>query len=163
MMNEELGRGVLIFIGNDVLLKSWLSDRILYELGDEEDALEAIRLAEEKVAYKTLKAPDLKTIIPQLTEILKKDTRVSKAWIFGSVARGEADYKSDIDLMIRVDDTSNFGLFDLADIQFYSEQISGFKVDVVIEGSEKSFARSSIEKDKILMYKKPTSNRPRKA
>ncbi len=157
MMNEELGRGVLIFIGNDVLLKSWLSDRILCALGDEEDALEAIRLAEEKVAYRTLKAPDLKTIIPQLTEILKKDTRVSKAWIFGSVARGEADYKSDIDLMIRVDENSNFSLFDLADIQYYGEQITGFKIDVVMEGALKSFAVESVERDKLLFYENQTT------
>ena len=144
-------------VDSNELLTSWLSDRILYEVGDDEVALEAIRLAEEKVSYLTLKAPLLETIIPQLSEVLSKDTRVTKAWIFGSVARGEADYKSDIDLMIQVDDTRNFGLFDLADIQYYGEQLTGFKIDLVMEGAVKSFAKESVDRDKLLIYEKPTS------
>jgi predicted nucleotidyltransferase len=37
--------------------------------------------------------------------------------LFGSVARGEAAAKSDLDLLIEVDPHSHFSLFDLVDLQ----------------------------------------------
>ncbi|MFH0761111.1 MAG: nucleotidyltransferase domain-containing protein [Bacteroidota bacterium] len=138
----------------DLLLKSWLSDRIVYEMKDEDFALEAIKLAEEKVAYLTLKAPILDVIKPQLIEVFKTDPRIRKGWIFGSVARNEADWKSDIDVMILVDETSNFSLFDLAEIQYQGEKAIGHKIDIVIEGAVKPFAVESVNNDRILVYEK---------
>jgi predicted nucleotidyltransferase len=37
--------------------------------------------------------------------------------LFGSIARGDAGPKSDIDLLIEVDPSSRFSLFDLVDLQ----------------------------------------------
>jgi hypothetical protein len=37
--------------------------------------------------------------------------------LFGSMARAEARSKSDVDLLIEVDSTSHFSLFDLVDLQ----------------------------------------------
>ncbi len=138
----------------DQLLKSWLSDRIVYEMKDEDFALEAIKLAEEKVAYQTLKVPTFDVIKSQLIEVFKTDPRILKGWIFGSVARNEADWKSDIDVMILVDETSNFSLFDLAEIQYQGEKATGYKIDIVMEGAVKSFAADSVNKDRILVYEK---------
>jgi transcriptional regulator with XRE-family HTH domain len=36
--------------GNDLII-AWLSDKLVYELEDEEDALKALQVAEEKVKY----------------------------------------------------------------------------------------------------------------
>lgn len=141
-------------IDKNLLLKSWLSDRIQYEVRDEELALEAIQLAEERVTYKTRPSPLLEVIQPQLIEVFKTDPRVIKGWVFGSVARGESDWKSDIDVMIEVDETSGFGLFDLAEIQYQGEKSTGFTVDIVMEGAMKSFAAGSVNNDRILIYEK---------
>ena len=138
----------------NLLLKSWLSDRIVYDMKDEDLAMEAIKLAEEKVAYLTLKAPTLDLIKPQLIDVFKTDPRIQKGWVFGSVARNEADWKSDIDVMILVDETSNFSLFDLAEIQYQGEKATGHKIDLVMEGAVKSFAAESVNKDRILIYEK---------
>jgi predicted nucleotidyltransferase len=52
-----------------------------------------------------------------LTLLKKKklDGRVNMAWLFGSVARGEDDYKSDIDLMVELKDDKKYSMFDLLD------------------------------------------------
>ena len=143
----------------NLLLKSWLSDRIVYEMKDEDFALEAIKLAEEKVAYLTLKAPTLDVIKPQLIEVFKTDSRIRKGWVFGSVARNEADWKSDIDVMIQVDSSNTFGLFDLAEIQFQGEKSTGHKIDIVMEGAVKPFAVESVNNDRILIYEKKSTGR----
>ena len=40
------------------LLVAWLSDKLVYELADEKIALKALKVAEEKVAYKIYKKTD---------------------------------------------------------------------------------------------------------
>jgi len=136
------------------LMTLWLAERIVYEIGDEEMALDAIKLAEEKVAYKTLKGPKLEVVRPQLIEVLKADPRILKAWVFGSVSRDEADWKSDIDVMISIDASEPFSLFDLAEIQYQGEMKTGFKIDLVMEGAVKSFAEGNVNQDKLLIYEK---------
>ena len=42
---------------------------------------------------------------------------ISRLSLFGSIARGEARAKSDLDLLIEVDPHSHFSLFDLVDLQ----------------------------------------------
>jgi hypothetical protein len=37
---------------NNDLLVSWLSDKLVYEIADEDVALKALQVAEEKVKYK---------------------------------------------------------------------------------------------------------------
>lgn len=154
--NREQVHKLAAYFGTDKnrLLKSWLSDRIVYEMKDEDFAIEAIKLAEEKVSYLTLKAPTLEVIKSQLIEVFKTDHRIRKGWVFGSVARNEADWKSDIDVMILVDETSNFSLFDLAEIQYQGEKATGYKIDIVMEGAVKPFAVDSVNHDRILIYEK---------
>lgn len=42
-------------VKDEILLVAWLSDKVVYELTDEENALEALKVAEEKVKYNTIK------------------------------------------------------------------------------------------------------------
>jgi predicted nucleotidyltransferase len=44
------------------------------------------------------------TLLRRLTELLEADPRVGAAWLFGSLARGDADDLSDIDLWVVVSD-----------------------------------------------------------
>lgn len=39
-------------VDENELLAAWLSDKIVYELADEENAMKALKLAEEKVRYR---------------------------------------------------------------------------------------------------------------
>ncbi len=136
---------------NDFLV-AWLSDKVVYQLENEEVALKALQVAEEKVAYKTFFKTDYNLIIKTLKHYFKNDDRVSKAWIFGSFARQEDKPGSDIDVMVRYSDKASGTLLDYADIQFNLEKILNRKVDLAEEGYIKPFAWINIKNDLKLIY-----------
>jgi uncharacterized protein len=77
---------------------------------------------------------DLRNLVKQKRhEILKIAARhgASNVRIFGSVARGEADEKSDIDILVTFN--SNVNLLDHAALMLDLEALLGCKVDVVNE------------------------------
>ena len=79
---------------------------------------------------------------------------IEKAWIFGSYARGEETRKSDIDIMVKFDESSGVSLFDFIRIMNQLQEFLHKKVDLVTEGGIKKFAQESIERDKILVYER---------
>jgi predicted nucleotidyltransferase len=119
---------------------------------EEDYALKALQAAEEKVIYQRKESIDRVDIIKKICDFLKKDGRISKAWIFGSFARGDYKIDSDIDLMVVYSDKSTGTLFDYADIKFSLEDLLKLKVDLVEAGYVKSFATESVNRDKVLIY-----------
>jgi predicted nucleotidyltransferase len=76
-------------------------------------------------------------------------SRFENPAIFGSVARGEDDEKSDLDLL--VDSKEGASLFDLADLALQLEQVLGVRVDVGTRRSLKpSIAREAEEDEQPL-------------
>ncbi len=136
---------------NDLLV-AWLSDKLVYELEDEEVALKALQVAEEKVAYKTITKPDRSEMIKKIKNFFQKDGRVVKAWLFGSFARSENTLNSDVDIMVRFSEPDKMSLFDYADIAYLMEKKINIKVDLVEEGHIKSFAWENAKKDLKLIY-----------
>lgn len=136
------------------LLVAWLSDKLVYEVMEEQVGLEALRVAEEKVAYQTYRKTDRKTIINSIKNYFEKNGFVSKAWLFGSFARDEDDYKSDIDLLIEVPDDKKFSLFDLAEIQFQLEKLILKKVDIVMKAGVKPQIMERIHPDLKMIYER---------
>ncbi|MCX6327160.1 MAG: nucleotidyltransferase domain-containing protein [Bacteroidia bacterium] len=111
-------------------------------------------MAEEKVAYRTYEKIDHKAIAKKIKNYLAKDGRVTKAWLFGSFARDEDDFKSDIDLMIEVPPDLKFSLFDLADIQYYLEKLVVKKVDLVMSKGVKPHVMDRIRPDLKIVYER---------
>ena len=136
---------------NDLLV-AWLSDKLFYEIEDEDMALKALQVAEERVAYKTFDPTDYRLIIKKLTRYFKNDERVAKAWIFGSFARQEYNLKSDVDIMVRYSPKASGTLLDYADIQYNLGNLLSRKVDLAEEGYIKPFAWNNIKKDLKLIY-----------
>jgi predicted nucleotidyltransferase len=134
------------------LTVSWLSDKLLNDIDNEDLALEAFKVAEEKITYRRTPQLSKEKIIGIIRDFLKKDGRVSKAWIFGSFARGDHNYKSDIDLMVRFSDSSKTSLFDYADIAFLLEEKLKTKIDLVEEGYLQPFALETAKQDLQLIY-----------
>ena len=56
---------------------------------------------------------------------------ISYLGLFGSMARGEAREDSDVDLLVKFDDNSNIGLFELDRVQRDLEMRFGRKVDLI--------------------------------
>ena len=72
----------------------------------------------------------------------------SNVRVFGSVARGDADERSDLDLLVNMDDGRS--LMDLCGFLTDVEELLGRKVDVVDEGGLSPYLR-----DRILAEAKP--------
>lgn len=136
---------------NDLLV-AWLSDKLVYELGDEILALEALQVAEEKVQYNSRPKADKGNIIDAIKVALQKDGRVVSAWLFGSLARGEAASNSDIDLMVELNDKKKYSLFDLSDISYILEKTTRRKVDLVEKGFLKGFALETASNELVKIY-----------
>ena len=138
----------------ETLLVAWLSDKLLYEVEDEDLAVKALKMAEERVAYRAYQKTDRKSIFDSLKGYFEKEGNVSKAWLFGSFARGEDDYKSDVDVMIEVPEDSNFSLFDIAEIQYQLEKLVSKKVDVIMKDGVKPNILERIIPDLKIIYER---------
>ena len=136
------------------MLITFLSDRIMYEIGNENYAKEALKVAEEKIEYLLRPKLSRSEIIEKIKKYFIHEKKIVKAWLFGSFARGEEDYKSDIDLMIQVTDDSGFSLFDLAEIQYQLEKNIPYKIDVVMRGGIKPNIMDRIKSDLKLIYER---------
>jgi uncharacterized protein len=67
--------------------------------------------------------------------------------VFGSVARGEADLESDLDLLIDLEPGRN--LFDLGGFLYEVSELLGVPVDVVTEKGLREHVRSNVLRDAV--------------
>lgn len=80
---------------------------------------------------------------------------VKKAYLFGSLARNEADTESDVDILVELDHSRPIGM------KFFSyqsdlEELLHKKVDLVTMEGLSRHVKPFIEKDKILIYERTT-------
>ena len=136
---------------NDLLVQ-WLSDKLVYELEDEEEALEALQMAEEKIAYKAFRKIDRKDLVKHLTEGIQKFPLIEKAWLYGSFSRQEDGPKSDIDIALKTDPA--FSYFDMAEVQFDLEKLIARKVDVGFIDLFKPYIFAHVKPDLKLFYER---------
>lgn len=78
---------------------------------------------------------------------------IVKAWLFGSVARGEDTPQSDVDLLV-VYDKEGVSLLKHASMIIDLEELLGRRVDIVEEGTLLPFAVESANRDKKLIYER---------
>lgn len=82
---------------------------------------------------------------------------VKKAWLFGSYSRGEETDSSDIDILVDYDNSNGLvSLFKMGGILMDLTDLLDCKVDLVEVRGLKSFARDSVNRDKILIYERIT-------
>lgn len=134
------------------LLILFLSDRILYEIGDEDLAMKALQVAENQLEYKAFKRIDRNLLLKSLDSIFLSFSGIQKAWIYGSFARMDDGPKSDIDIALKTDPT--FSYFDLAEFQHKAEEVIHRKVDVGFIDSFKPYIWEHVKPDLQLIYEK---------
>ncbi len=88
----------------------------------------------------------LQEIKNKLVPILK-ETGVSRAAIFGSVARGEQTKKSDVDILVAL--PKGMSLFDVVDLEFKLEDAIQRKVELVDFEAIKPRLKPYIMQDQI--------------
>lgn len=136
---------------NDLLI-AWLSDKLVYEVENEDMALKALQVAEERVSYISKPKISQSSTILSIISVLKNDGRVSSAWLFGSYARGEEKLNSDVDIMIELNKDKQYSMFDMIDISFLLENKINRKVDLVEKGCLNDFVLQTATNDLIKIY-----------
>ncbi|MEQ8534819.1 MAG: nucleotidyltransferase domain-containing protein [Imperialibacter sp.] len=134
------------------LLIAWLSDKVLYEVQDDDLALKALHAAEDQVLYRAAEKSERSQTISKLKSVMRAFSQIDRAWIFGSFARADDGPKSDIDVLIDVPQEIKFTLFDIAEIREQLEKAVGKKVDVVMLNGIRPALKKSIENEMQLIY-----------
>lgn len=83
-----------------------------------------------------------------------KTQPVSKAWVFGSFARGEERPESDVDILVTFQPGARISLLTYAGFICDLEDLLKRPVDLVEEGQLLPFAVESANRDKILIYER---------
>lgn len=152
--DQVLGLARFYRIDKDKLLVSWLSDKIVDELAEEINSLQALQAAEQKIAYAVRKKTERKTISRKLKNVIIEFPLIEKAWLFGSFAREEDTPDSDIDILIDVSAEKPFTLFDMAEIQEKLSHSINRKIDLVMLRALRPQAKDRIQADLKVIYEK---------
>ena len=100
--------------------------------------------------------PEALTILKQHEPELRK-RGVLHAAVFGSVARGEAQETSDVDVMVELDPEQPLGPFEYADIKLYIANLFGAAdldgpIDVVNRATLKERLRPAILRESVRAF-----------
>jgi len=74
---------------------------------------------------------EIKRILVEHKEILKKKFKVKEIGIFGSYVRGEQKRDSDVDILVEFEETPT--LLEFMELENYLTEILGVKVDLVMK------------------------------
>ena len=86
-----------------------------------------------------------------------KTQPVLKAWLFGSFARGEENYFSDVDLLVEYDENVGVSLLKHAGMICDLEKILDRPVDLAEDGTLRPRIAESVNRDKKLIYERTCS------
>ncbi|MGM0482849.1 MAG: nucleotidyltransferase family protein [Patescibacteria group bacterium] len=85
-------------------------------------------------------------VISEIEPVLRKHN-IKRASLFGSFARGDGDFDSDVDILVEFPEGSD--LFDLVDLKTELTEILGRDVDIVTFDSLNPYRKEYILKDQI--------------
>lgn len=149
-LSEELG------VEYRELQIKFLSEKIYYELKHEDYPTESLEIAKKRLEREkggTRNEVERKQLIQRVRNFLKNKP-IDKAWIFGSFARSQESYDSDIDLLVKFKQPNKLDLFDYVGLKIDLEEITGRQIDLVEEGYILSNAKEKIEEEKVLIYER---------
>ena len=81
-------------------------------------------------------------------ELELRQAGIRRLSLFGSVARGDAESDSDVDLAAELDPEAHIGLFALGALERRLAELLGRKVDLLPEPVEKPRLRANIDRDR---------------
>jgi len=95
---------------------------------------------------------EIKEVIIQHKEDLKRNFKVKEIGIFGSFVRGEQKRGSDVDILVEFEEP--IGFFQFLDLEEYLTKLIGIKVDLVSKGALKPIIGEKILKEVIYLQEK---------
>lgn len=83
-----------------------------------------------------------------------RESAVTKAWVFGSFARGEETPESDLDLLVDYEKAPDFTLLEMIQYSLDIKKQIKRDVDLIENGNLRPFAVESANHDKYLIYER---------
>lgn len=77
---------------------------------------------------------------------------VRRLSMFGSVARGDAGTRSDVDLAAEFDPKAHVGLFAFSRIETFLRELLGVDVDLLSEPARGAHMQAEIDRDRIVVF-----------
>lgn len=77
---------------------------------------------------------------------------VARAALFGSVARGDADADSDVDILLELDPAADLDVYGYVGVVTYIERLFPVPVDVANQESLKPHVRPEAERDALYAF-----------
>ena len=132
---------------------SYLTDKLMQELSEEDYVLEALQQAmevikSERVQKRAVKRERMLAKVRAYFETIP----VEKAWLFGSFSRQAEGSESDLDLLVRFVQPNKIDLFDYVGYRQDLEDLTGRNVDLVEEGYLTPEAEPNVVREKQLIY-----------
>ncbi len=90
---------------------------------------------------------ELKEILAESKELLKKKFKVKEIGIFGSYVRGEQKETSDVDILVEFEETPT--LLEFVELENHLTELLGVKVDLVMKRALKPTIKESILKEVV--------------
>jgi len=134
----------------------YLSEKLYHEVKEIDYALEAIEITKRRLRFEkkgTRSNHKRVLLLDKLTSYLE-NSPIQKAWLFGSFARDEAQFDSDIDLLIQLQKSANIDLLDFIGITHDLEDLLARNVDVVQQGTLNKSIEKIVHEEKVLIYEK---------
>ncbi|MCB0596013.1 MAG: XRE family transcriptional regulator [Lewinellaceae bacterium] len=134
----------------------YLCEKIYYELKQEDYSIESLKIVKKRLEREkegTSYEIERKQLIKRVRDYFRNKP-IDKAWIFGSFARSQESYDSDIDIIVKFKQPNNLDLFDYVGLKIGLEEITGRQVDLVEEGYLLPNAKKKIEEEKVLIYER---------
>lgn len=95
----------------------------------------------------------IQDVIPSIKQYFTTQP-IARAWLFGSYSREEETPDSDVDILVQYTDSDRISLFTISRIVCALQKIVGKRVDLVEDGCLLPFAKSSVNRDRILIYER---------
>ena len=92
-------------------------------------------------------------MFPQLAAYFARQP-VKRAYLFGSVVRGEQTSDSDVDILVELDYEGGADFFAFVDMQEQLSELLGKRVDLVSANGLSPFLKPRIDREKQLIYEK---------
>lgn len=90
----------------------------------------------------TVNLEKIKEILSENLPLLAEKYNVKRIGVFGSVARGDSNVGSDVDLLVDLSDS--FGLFKFVELENFLTNLIGRKVDLVTKNALKEVIKEDI-------------------
>jgi len=96
---------------------------------------------------------EVQKMIPKIQAYLATQP-VERAYLFGSCSRGEETKDSDVDILVTYTDSDSLSLMDISRMMVDLRKQLNRRVDLVEDKCLMSFARPSVDRDKIKIYER---------